>query len=95
MRVCDFNEKNNLNLLHVTQWLSLIAYSSVGGCYFKLKRRQQPLLIIATATISATREYAEHPRHLSGIDGNLLAGSTRVLGPATGDSFSLLCLWFC
>ena len=35
---------------------------------------------------------SEHPCHLSAVDGNPLVGSTCVRGPATGDSFSLLCI---
>jgi len=35
---------------------------------------------------------SEHPSHMSAVDRNPLTGSTRVCGPTSGDSFSLLCL---
>ena len=38
----------------------------------------------------STRD-SEHPRHLSHVDVNPLAGSTRVRGLADGDCFRLLC----
>ena len=43
---------------------------------------------------------SEHPYHPIAVDGNSLVGSTRVRGPTTGSSFSILCLillidWTC
>ena len=42
--------------------------------------------------VIAWHKDSEHPPHLSAVDGNPLAGSTCVRGPASDDSFSLLCL---
>ena|SRR6218665_1393131 len=48
-----------------------------------------PSLYIIDMTCSRD---SEHPRNLSAVNRNPLVGSTCMCGPASGDSFSLLCL---